>query len=193
MTLREIGQGKEFKLGDIKFIKLDDNEKCFVITAEPIFESEFGPSDDFAKSVILERLEDEVLPQVEELVGANNVLEFESNLKSFDCRNKYANIKDKISIPSFEYYTMSSWLKPTTYPKLPYWISTSYQGACLSIGNCGAEMTLHNQVRGVRPLLQLNSNIEVQIESVELGEDEFEIVFNNCSNLYTRPMWTITN
>ena len=172
MTLRELRRGHEFKLGEFEFIKLDDNEECFVITTNSIFESEFGETDDFAKSIILKRLEDEILPKVEELVGANNVLEFESDLKTEDNRNKYLGINRRISIPSFNQYTHTDGIKTPARNEVRYWVSTSYHNECICISAYGAESTRHSSICGVRPLLKFNSNIEVEIMTQEPTQDD---------------------
>ena len=158
--LSEVPRGTRFTIGEYRFIKLDDiDNAAVVISCEPFLNSAFGETQDFGRSDILPKLISDVLPIMEELVGAENVLEFETDLKAHDNPNKYLNITSKVSIPTYkEYqdYYLSNKIHST------FWLCTAYQRVVLSYNVLhGIEGSSLEITKDVYPVFHLNSSIEV--------------------------------
>ena len=94
-----------FKIGKYEFIKfVDDNGNIIGVLKDSLGDMRFCNSNDFSKSDILKKLNEEFLPEIESIVGAENVLEFETDLTSLDGSKKHGTIKSKVSIPTFDFY-----------------------------------------------------------------------------------------
>ena len=52
----------------------------------------------------MQELEEGILPEIEAFIGAENVLEFETDLLSLDGSAKHGVVKSKVSIPTFDFY-----------------------------------------------------------------------------------------
>lgn len=103
--LNTIPTGEIFKIGNIEFIKFsDENGITTAVSNDVVFNSHFGNNNNFSNSAILERLNNEILPTIENVVGAENVLEFETDLISLDGSHKHGVIKSKIGIPTLDFY-----------------------------------------------------------------------------------------
>lgn len=97
--------GETFKIGDYEFIRFKNAQGgVAVVFKDILFKSEYGPNNNLAESNILERLKNEILPEIEKLIVAENVLEFETDLTSLDGSKKHGVMKSKISIPTFDFY-----------------------------------------------------------------------------------------
>ena len=104
-TLREIETGKTFKVADIEFVKVKETDKGTIVVAKDcLFDSTFGRDNNLHESKILKRLQEEILPKIEEAVGADNVLEFETDLTTLDGLKPYEPLKSKISLPTLDFY-----------------------------------------------------------------------------------------
>ena len=105
MKLLEINAGKTFPIAGMEFIKVKDTDKgCYVLSKEIVFKSSYGDNNNFAESKILKRLNKEILPEVEKTIGAENVLEFKTDLTSLDGLKTYGDMTSKISLPTFDIY-----------------------------------------------------------------------------------------
>ncbi len=172
MKLSEVKIGKLFKVGGIEFIKFScDGDKTIAVAKECVFDSDFGKNNDFAKSFILKRLKDEILPKLEAEVGAENILEHEVDLTSLDGLKTYGNVKSKISIPTFDFYRNNVsmfdehkydgwwWLAtPETTPEHgnDYW--------CRCVSPSGFSINHYCHDYGARPFLIFVSSISVSCE-----------------------------
>lgn len=104
-TLAEIKIGETFKVADIEFIKFaDENGHTIAVAKDSAFLYQFGGNNNYAKSIVKCKLEDEILPIIEKAVGAENIVEHEVDLLSLDGDDKWGKIKCKISIPTFDFY-----------------------------------------------------------------------------------------
>jgi DNA-binding cell septation regulator SpoVG len=104
-TLAEIKIGDTFKVADIEFIKFaDENGQAIAVAKDAVFHSEFGDNNNFAESKVKNRLESEILPKIEKVVGAENIIEHEVDLLSLDGDDKWGKARCKISIPTFDFY-----------------------------------------------------------------------------------------
>ena len=169
-TLREIETGKTFKVADIEFVKVKETDKgMIVVTKDCLFDSTFGTDNNLHKSKILKRLQEEILPKIEEVVGADNVLEFETDLTTLDGLKPYEALKSKISLPTLDFYRENVAVFDEHNPDCWWWLATPESAkphsdpwwtVCVApsgyvYGN------FCNYDRGVRPILFFVSNISV--------------------------------
>lgn len=104
-TLAEIRNENTFEIAGIEFIKFFDKDGLtYAVSRDILFNSRFGENNNLAESKILKRLKTEVLPKIEKEVGAENVVEFETDLLSLDGSTKHGKLKSKISLPTFDFY-----------------------------------------------------------------------------------------
>lgn len=104
-TLAEIKIGETFKIADIEFIKFaDENGHTVAVAKDSVFGSRFGANNNFAESVVKNRLESEILPKIAKAIGEENIVEHEVDLLSIDGDDKWGKVKCKISIPTFDFY-----------------------------------------------------------------------------------------
>ena len=165
-TLAEVAVGDTFRIGEFEFIKFaDNNGQTTAVMRESIFDSNFGDNtNNFAKSALYKRLVKEVLPKIERIVGAENIIEFETDLFTADGLDIYGKMKSKISLPTFDFYRANR----TIFDKYPikdwWWTSTAngneYYVFCVSplgtVSSRGYDFDF-----GVRPFLIFDSNIFV--------------------------------
>lgn len=104
--LSEVAIGDTFKVADIEFIKFAEGDGAVVaVTKGILFSATFDSNNNnFATSSLLKRLQTEVLPKIEAATGADNMLEFETDLLSMDGLDDYGTVKSKISLPTFDFY-----------------------------------------------------------------------------------------
>ena len=94
-----------FNIGKYEFIKFsEENGRVIAVCKDSIFNSRFGNNNDLRESDIMKRLTEEVLPEIENAVGTENVLEFETDLLSLDGSAKYGVMTSKISLPTLDFY-----------------------------------------------------------------------------------------
>ena len=103
MVLADVPVGELFKIGRYEFIKFtDDNGQVVAVSKDSLYQSSFGQNNNFATSDILKRLHRVMLNELEEIVGAENIIEHDVDLLSLDGSGKYGKVKAKISIITFE-------------------------------------------------------------------------------------------
>lgn len=61
-------------------------------------------TNDFGHSFCLRTLNSDILPKIEQALGAENVLEFETDLTALDGRTEYGKMMSKISLPTIDFY-----------------------------------------------------------------------------------------
>ena len=103
-TLAEIGIGEAFKIAGIEFIKMRERDGAVEAYARrAVFDSSFGPNNNYVDSRIKERLEGKILPLIEEEIGAENIIDQELDLRSLTGSDAYGVHKCRIAIPTFDY------------------------------------------------------------------------------------------
>ena len=174
IKLSEIASGNIFKIGDIEFIKFsEENGEAVAVTKDIVFFSEYGKNNNFAESKVMERLEKEFLPKVTEIIGAENILEHETDLISLDGLKTYGITTGRISIPTFDFYRanveifdnykVDSWWWLATPDTTPEHINDKW---CRCVSPVGAmnDDDYRNFNGGVRPFLKFVSSIFVSSE-----------------------------
>lgn len=124
-TLAELAAGEIFKIGDMEFMKIrDENGGTAAVTKNILFRSEFGENNNFAESKVLERLKAEILPKIEAEAGADNVMEFETDLISLDGSTKWGKMQSKISLVTFDFYRKHVKIFDKCKPDTWWWTAT---------------------------------------------------------------------
>lgn len=170
IRLADIAVGGLFAIGDIEFIKFaESNGETIAVTKESLFTSDFGNNNNFSTSKLFKRLNTEILPQIKNVVGADNVREFETNLLSLDGLDTYGKMSSKISLPTFDFYRQ--YVKIFDRYKLDqwWWLSTPdstkehYGDSLVDCVTPFGSLTCHyyNYHNGVRPVLHFVSSIFV--------------------------------
>lgn len=106
IKLSEVEIGKSFIADDgVEYIKFSENDGASVVlTKEILFLSTFGDNNNFATSKVLKRLQNEILPNTENLIGADNIIQFSTDLTTLDGLKTYGSINSKISLPTLDFY-----------------------------------------------------------------------------------------
>lgn len=169
--LSDVAIGDTFKVADIEFIKFGEEDGVVTAVAKDILCNKVFDDDtnNFAKSSLLQYLTNKILPKIETAVGANNVLEFETDLISLDGLDDYGTMRSKISLPTFDFYRKHVkifnkhkvgnywWLStPDSTPahEVKYWVRIVYDVGPLYGDNCYCDF-------GVRPVCHFVSSIFV--------------------------------
>ena len=177
IILDDVQDRETFKIGRFEFIKFDmpDGAVAAVFKDCP-FRSHFGDNNDFSKSDILKKITSEILPEIEEIVGAENVLEFETDLLSLDGSKKHGVMTSKISLPTFDFYRTNR--EAFEKYKLDDWwwlaAPNNYNDrwcACVAPSGFTSDGYCSNLICGVRPVLRFVSSISVSLKRDYWYED----------------------
>ena len=158
-----------FNLGEYELVKIaDENGMVTAVFKNCPFRSRFGKNNNFAESDILKKLTEEILPYIEDAVGAENVLEFETDLFSHDGSSEYGTLKSKISIPTYDCYRNNRELFEKYKPNMYWWLATpngtiSYGDdtwvRCVSVRGGVGNHSIGINTIGIRPFLVFSSDI----------------------------------
>ncbi|MBE6547944.1 MAG: hypothetical protein E7667_03575 [Ruminococcaceae bacterium] len=174
IILDDVQDREIFKLGRFELIKftMPDGTVNAVFKDCP-FRSRFGDNNDLSKSDILKKLTSEILPEIEEIVGAENVLELETDLLSLDGSKKHGVMTSKISLPTFDFYRANR----ETFEKYKldewWWLATPDSTSeyyndnwCVCVAPSGSINYYYysNYYDGVRPVLRFVSSISVSCD-----------------------------
>jgi hypothetical protein len=100
-----VKDGDTFQVGKYVFIKFPDVDgKTPVVMKDVAFNSSFGGNNDLRESTVLKRMQEEILPQIVEVVGEENVLTFKTDLTTLDGLKPYEDLESRISLPTFDFY-----------------------------------------------------------------------------------------
>jgi hypothetical protein len=161
--------GETFRIGDMEFIRFADcNGQTPVVMKDIAFRSRFGDNNDFRSSDILKRLQEEVLPQIIEAVGEENVCEFETDLTTLDGLKNYGTMRSRISIPTFDFYRANVAIFDQYNPDTWWWLATADSAKphydpiwinCVSLAGLVNGGFYFGDSLGVRPFCILKSSI----------------------------------
>lgn len=170
VQLSELKVGGIFNLAGLNWKILDITDKgymCLADKLENVMEFDSESSNWFA-SQLREYLNTELIEEIAEEIGEENIIPFNRNLLSIDGQTEYGECEDKVSLLTIDEYrkyrslipNMDSW----------WWLITPWSTPCnknyhtsvvsvnqfgtVSYGSCG-------NYNSVRPLCVLKSNIIV--------------------------------
>ncbi len=165
--LKDIKRDDKFTVAGIEMYKLYANDEgCMCVFANPVFEEAYATCQNYAKSAIHARLVSEILPMLEEKIGADNLLEFTLDLKHFHNPNKYIDIKTKIGIPTHEIYRHYDNLDCFSIMKRNHiLLATAYDDdKVLKLGGFGLDCASVRDKQNIMPIVCLSENVEVSYE-----------------------------
>ena len=161
--------GKTFTIAGIEFIRFPEvNGMVPIVAKDFVFTKGFDDdTNNFAASSLLEKLQKEILPKIEDAVGAENVLEFETDLTSLDGLKEYERLKSKISLPTFDFYRENVEIFDKYNPGKWWWLATPWStpihgyssSVCCVVGDGTVGSGGCCCDGGVRPVLFLKSLI----------------------------------
>lgn len=166
--LSDVEVGETFNIGDMEFVKFKESDgSAFCVMKNRAFNCAFNKNSDnnFANSEIKSRLEKEILPKLEKIVGKENIIEFETDLFTIDGLDIYGKISSRISLPTFDFYRENR----SIFEKYPVkewaWLSTANGNfdflVCVSPLGCIFNNGSDCGYGVVRPILLFKSSIFV--------------------------------
>lgn len=172
VKLSTVKPGGVIDLGEDEFVVLDHEEGgTLVISKEFMAEDvKFGENTDFNNSNVQHMLYEDILPKIEEVVGAENILPQTVKLTTVDNQNVYEDVTGRIRLLTFDdarkynslivnedlndyWWLMTPW---TSEDRWKYPIAVVSPSGSISRG-------LYYGRNGVRPVLYLKSNIYVSL------------------------------
>ena len=163
-----IKDGETFKIGKYEFIKFPDVDgKTPVVMNGIAFQSVFGDNNDLRVSTVLKRMQEEILPSIIEVVGAENVLTFKTDLTTLDGLKPYEDLESRISLPTFDFYRVNVEIFDKHNPGAWWWLATPESAQphysptwALCVSPSGVIFNGRYDLGfGVRPFLIFNSSI----------------------------------
>ena len=164
-----IKDGETFKIGGMEFIKFPSvNGQTPVVMKHIAFRSSFGENNDLRNSDVLRKMEAEILPQIIEAVGSENLCTIHTDLTTMDGLKSYGTLESMISLPTLDFYRANISIfdkyKPNSWWWLatpesaqphddPYWVLCVSPSGYFGYGHCSSGN------RGVRPFCIFDSSI----------------------------------
>ena len=169
MKLNEVKIGETFKIAGTEFIKFTDGEEVIAVAKNILFNSSFGNNANLAESKIKTRLESEFLPKIEAEIGAENILEFETDMTALDGTNPFANFRSKVSLVTLDFYRQHREIFKAHKLDCWWWLATpdseTYKNIVLCVSPRGLiDNYCYYDYYGVRPFLRFVSSICVSCE-----------------------------
>ena len=165
-----------FKIGKYEFIKFKgDDGNIIGVLKDSLCWMWFGLTADFSKSDIFKKLNEEFLPEIESIVGAENVLEFETNLEALDGSEKFGVMRSKISLPTEKFLQKNRAMFAKYRLKDRWWLATPFDTEKFMsdwwiryASPCGKERGFvysTDDDLGVRPIMSFSSSIFDSLET----------------------------
>ena len=164
VKISEVDKCDIFTIAGVDMYKIcKEGDGWLCMFANPVFEHAYGSSQNYAKSEIHHRLTEEVLPDIETKVGADNLLKFTLDLKHFDNPNKYCSIETKIGILTYNQYEKIKYSDAGYHMKyMNAMLATAYSDSmvlyCVDSGASCADIARN---RAIMPIVCLSDNVEV--------------------------------
>lgn len=165
--------GETFEVAGMEFIKFPEVDGMVPVVMKDIaFRSRFGDNNDLRSSDALKKMEKDILPNIIDAIGEENVCTFKTDLTTLCGLKTYGVLESKISLPTldfyranveiFDKYPASGWWWLATPDSCephadPYWTLCVSPSGGICIGN-------YDYFIGVRPFLFFKSSIFESLE-----------------------------
>lgn len=170
-----VKDGETFNVGEYEFIKFPGTDgRTPVVMKDIAFRSQFGKSNDFQGSDILQKMEKDILPKIIEVVGEKNVLSFKTDLTTLDGLKPYEDLNSRISLPTLDFYRANVDIFDKHNPRTWWWLATPESApphsradwtVCASPSGYIYYGYGYDNDIGVRPFLIFNSSIFESFEA----------------------------
>ncbi len=173
IKLSDIPEGETFKVGDYEFVVLEHLEDKTAVILKELLETsmKFGDTNNFSDEgcVIRKRLE-EFASELEEIVGADNLITHDVDLTADDGRKDYGKTTAKVSLLTCNLYRKYVEILDKHKAKKWWWLVTPFSTPKHDPDNwvkgvapsgCVNRYGYYFNVSGVRPFCIFNSNIFV--------------------------------
>ena len=164
-----VKDGETFKVGEMEFIKFPDKDGMTpVVMKDIVFQSHFGRTNNFKESDILQRMKEEILPDIVEAIGEENLCPVTTDLTSLDGLKDYGAVESLIALPTLDFYRENAENFQSHKLNCWWWLATPWSTPandddwcvlCVSPSGCIRNFNYCNDVNGVRPFLIFKSCI----------------------------------
>lgn len=170
VELSTVSPGGVIYLGEDEFVVLDHDDGGTLVISKDFMEEDvkFGDNTDFNGSNVQRVLYEDILPKIEEVVGAENILPQTVKLTTVDNQNVYEDVTGRIRLLTFDearkynllivnedlydyWWTMTPW---SSKDRWEYPVTVVSPSGDFNFRYCYGQ-------GGVRPVLYLKSNIFV--------------------------------
>ena len=169
-----INDGETFTLAGFEFIKFPSvNGETPIVMRDYAFTSRFGDNNDLRNSVVLRRMQDEILPKIVAEVGEENLCTIKTDLTTLDGLKLYGVMESLISLPTIDFYRANGDIFNKYKPSRWCWLATPESARpnddpwwtlCVSPSGYFDYGFYRNDYGGVRPILILKSTIFESLE-----------------------------
>lgn len=105
ISIPNVKVGETFEVAGMEFIKFPEVDGMVPVVMKGIaFRSEFGSNNDLRESVVLKKMEKDILPKIIAAIGEENVCTFETDLTTLCGLKNYGAMESKISLPTLDFY-----------------------------------------------------------------------------------------
>ena len=173
INFSNVKDGETFEVAGMEFIKFPEVDGMVPVVMKNIaFRSEFGSDNDLRESVVLKKMEKDVLPKIIAAIGEENVCTFKTDLTTLCGLKNYGAMESKISLPTLDFYRANV----DIFNKYPvngfWWLATPesckpryepWWALCVSpAGRISGDYYIYGN--GVRPFLFFKSSIFESLE-----------------------------
>ena len=173
INFSNVKDGDTFEVAGMEFIKFPEVDgKVPVVMKDIAFRSDFGANNDLRTSVVLEKMEEKILPKIAAVVGEENICTVHTDLTTLCGLKAYGVMESRISLPTLDFYRANVEI----FDKYPasgwWWLATPesckphdnpYWTLCVSPAGYIISDDFNNRCGG-RPFLFLKSSIFESLE-----------------------------
>ena len=104
VELGTLDAGAVFKIAEHEFIVLEQQDGQTAVISKAFMAEDivFGESKDYKTSNLKRLIEEDIMPVIENAVGAENIVEHEVDLTSVDMQNEYGSCRCKVRPITFD-------------------------------------------------------------------------------------------
>lgn len=121
----DVKDGETFIVAGMEFIKFPSaNGQTPVVMKNIAFTSRFGDNNDLRSSVVLKKMEKEILPKLVAAIGEENLCIIRTDLTTLDGLKPYGTMESLISLPTLDFYRTNAEIFGNHKPDRWWWLAT---------------------------------------------------------------------